>query len=115
MHFDDDIGPPSWHRIFPLFRKAGGPTLLVGFHLIGTTDEIELPEPVVARLACHALIQQLPDAVLHDALESLNDYYESATPRLPSVMSLPGPQKRPSNARFGGRRVATLPPAIELD
>jgi hypothetical protein len=96
-------------------RGTHGIRLLVGFHLFGTSDHIDLPEHVVSRLLCHALIQHLPDAALPDAIESLTSDYEMHEARKALPKSLPEPGKKTIKARLGERRFATLPPIIEID
>ncbi len=44
---------------------------LVSFHCLGTSGELDVPEPLKARIACHLLLSQLPDEGLSEALESL--------------------------------------------
>jgi hypothetical protein len=69
-------------------RHTAGPAVLVGFHFFGTSDEVDLPEALLSRLFCHALLQHLPDAGLGEAVETLSEmwrfYHEMpATPALP--------------------------------
>ena len=58
------------HLFFSSPHHADGPTLLVGFHLFGTSDQPILPDSLVARLVCHALVQRLPESGLAEALET---------------------------------------------
>ncbi len=87
----------------------------VGFHLIGTTDSVELPEPVLCRLACLAFIQWLPDSALADALSALTDSYEMNRARLTTPRSHPEPEGQPVKARFLGERVESYPDTLDLE
>lgn len=101
LQFDEEgAGPPSRHTLYPLFRELGSPSLYFGLHLIGTVDHVDLPEPVVARLACHFLLQQLGDEALKDALESLTDAYSAQLAREAPPKPLPQPT-RTVKARVG--------------
>lgn len=50
---------------------------------MGTSDRVELTEPVEIRFICHALLQAIPDGALMEAAESLYEVYEfHSLPRL---------------------------------
>jgi hypothetical protein len=76
-------------------EREGSPSLLVGLHLFDTTDAVEIPEPLLSRLLCHALVQMLPEAGLPEAVESLSDmvqFYQNPPPAyrlLPHGPSVP--------------------------
>lgn len=78
----------SCRLFFPTSSHAGGLTVLVGFHFFGTSDRVILPEAVVGRLLCHALVRRLPEKGLGEALASLTEmvrFYSEPepVPRLP--------------------------------
>jgi hypothetical protein len=100
LQFGGAAGPKSRHTLFPLFDELGSPSLYLGLHLIGTVDHVDLPEPVVARLACHLLIEQLKDEALREALESLTDAYAVEIARGAPQKPLPQPT-RTVKARVG--------------
>lgn len=91
---------------------AGGQSLFVGFHLFGTVDEIELPEPVITRLACHAIIQQLPEEALKEAIESLTETYAFYARPVPPPKPLP-PAPKSVPVRITGSYVRPVFPVTE--
>lgn len=91
--------------------KDGGPSLLVGLHMFGTSDAVEIPAPLMARLLCHALVQKLPESGLAEATESLSEmvkFYLSA----PSPCRVL-PHSAPINAEWGQARVRQVFPVTE--
>lgn len=83
--------------------------------LRGTTDSLELPDSIVQRLICHAMIQRLPAAILPDAIDSLTDDYETATGTKRPPRAFPGPTVRTVQARLGETIKVKLPSVINLD
>lgn len=67
---------------------------LVSFHCLGTSGELDVPEPLKARVACHLLLSQLPDEGMQEALESLVQMWQFH--RRPGVrtQALPRPATR---------------------
>jgi hypothetical protein len=62
---------------------GGGPSIVVGIHLPGTSDDLQIPEAVMNRLFCHVLIQHLQDRGLPEAVDRLSDmvgFYENPPP-----------------------------------
>ena len=72
-------------------------------------------EPQPTRLACHALIERLPDAALAGALLALTDVYEDYLASLLPPRPLPAPREFPVKFRYGGTRVSRYPAVLELD
>jgi hypothetical protein len=64
------------HWFSPPPGKPGETIFFVGFHRFGTFGTEELPEPILKRLICHALLQRISDDALSEAIESLSDMYE---------------------------------------
>jgi hypothetical protein len=85
----------SHHAIFPPVCTAAGDHFLLGLHLFGTSDHIELSDAEQARLVCYAVIHRLPDKALAEAVESLSDLFafhstmRNTRPQLPPVLSVP--------------------------
>src|SRR4051812_45159622 len=64
LHFETRRGKLHGRHLFlptPVSRMEG-PRFVVGFHILGSTGELEWSEADVQRLICHALIQHLSDA-----------------------------------------------------
>ncbi len=79
------------HWLIPQMRQSGETQFVLGFHLFGTSSMAELPEPLLQRLLCHALLHLLPDEGLPEAMQSLVDMNEFY--RLPRFVPPPLPQK----------------------
>jgi len=95
----------------PILNKEGGPSLLIGLHFFGTTGVFDLPEPIMAKLVCHSLLQHLPDEAMPEAVESLllmREFY--SVPRVEPKQVLPAP---PIPARWGETRTAQVVPVTE--
>lgn len=62
--------------------------LIFGVHLFGTADEVELPEPVMSRLICHALLHQLPEEAMSEAVSTLTEMwrYYQVPPTRPAML-----------------------------
>lgn len=61
-----------------MLGQPGEALFALGLYLFGTFGTAELPEPILKRLLCHALLQRLPDEGLDEAAESLfnmNEFY----------------------------------------
>jgi hypothetical protein len=70
------VGGVGQHLFLPTVKRPDGSQLYVGFHLIGTSGNLDLSEIDLSRLFCHALIQGMPDEGLREAVESLSGMYE---------------------------------------
>jgi hypothetical protein len=103
------------HLLQPTVRRPDGSQSCVSVHWFGTTADLSLSEAEQARLFCHALIECLPEAALEDAVESLTGDCEMHLARLTPPKPLPEPDSRIFPAQIVERRVATLPPVIEID
>lgn len=82
-----------------------------GLHLFGTSDTTELPEPILKRLLCHALLQRLPDEGLDEAAESLfhmNEFY-----RLPRYAPPPALPRKSLTVQMGAGYVRPVFPVTE--
>ena|GEM_PF-2206949 len=82
-----------------------------GFYLSGTSNRVELPEPIFKRLLCQALLQQLPDEGLDEAVESLshmNEFY-----RLPRYVLPPQPPRQSIPVQMGKGIIAPVYPVTE--
>jgi hypothetical protein len=77
------------------------------------TDMLDLPESVVARVVCHALIQHLDDRGLPEAVESLSDMVRFYRNPPPAYRVLP--QGEPITAEWGETRVRPVFPVMEED
>jgi hypothetical protein len=95
-----------------LLRDTSGANLFVGFHLFGTFDEPKIPDPVLRKLLCHVLVEQLPENGLAEAVESLTgiyEYYRDQPKYLPEV-----PARLPSiSGRITGEYVRPVAPLTE--
>jgi hypothetical protein len=105
-------GDPGQHWFFPRLGQPGEvPFAVLGLHLFGTSDTTELPEPILKRLLCHALLQRLPDEGLDEAVESLltmNEFY-----RLPSYVPPPPLPRKSTPVRMGPGYVRPVFPVTE--
>lgn len=61
------------HLLLPASRGASTSRIYFGFHVIGTTANLDLSRGEQVRLLCHALIQRLDERGLGEAVESLVD------------------------------------------
>jgi hypothetical protein len=66
---------PRWELIMRHPVQGGRVEHVVRFHGLGTSRELDLPEPLRARIACHVLLTWLPDTGLPEALESLAEMW----------------------------------------
>jgi hypothetical protein len=101
------------HWLIPQPIQSGESLFVFGFHLFGTSGSAELPEPMLQRLLCYALIQRLPDEGLAEAMQSLvdmNEFYR--LPRFVSPQSLSLPQQSVP-ARITGSYVEPVYPVTE--
>ncbi len=83
----------------------------MSFHLLGTSGETDLPEPIKARLLCHFLLTRIPDEGLPEALESLAGmwmFYQTPTPHPPAL-----PSARSVPARLTGSYAEPVYPVTE--
>src|SRR5205807_1889515 len=101
----------SRHLFLPLQAGTGGPSVLVGFHLFGTSGGPDLPEPLILRLFCHALLGRLPNEALSEAVESLVGMYDHY--RLPYTPPQPLLPPRSVKARVTGSYVRPVFPVTE--
>jgi hypothetical protein len=99
------------HWFYPPLGQPGEARLVVGFHLFGTSGAAELPEPILQRLLCHALLQLLPDEGLAEAVESLSDMYEFY--RLPRYVPPPSLPQKSIPVRITGSYVEPVYPVTE--
>lgn len=83
----------------------------MGFHLFGTSATAELPEAVLKRLLCHALLQHLPDEGLDEAVQSLFDMNEFY--RLPRYVPPPPLPRKSIPVRIGEAIIAPVYPVTE--
>ncbi len=70
---------------------------------------------VATRLACHGLIDRLPDAALAAALAALTDEYDDYLAHGLTPRPLHDPKAFPVKFRYGGVVVSTYPATLELD
>lgn len=103
------------HLLLPTVKGASGGQSYIGLHWVGTTGDWTPSETELVRLYCHALLQRLPDEALRDAMEYLTTDYEFYQAQLNPPMRFPERVTRTFPARVVERRVATLPPVIEID
>lgn len=78
LHFETQRGELHGRHFFlPNIRVSTveRPRCVVGFHILGSTEDAEISEVDLNRLLCHALIQHLPDERLSEAFEDLSDMY----------------------------------------
>ena len=64
-------------------ESGDGAPIYFGFYMFGTTDVAKLPNSIVKRLYCHALLHQLPANGLDEAVEALIamiDFYRDRKP-----------------------------------
>jgi hypothetical protein len=105
-------GEPEQHRFSSLWDQPGEDLLAAyGFYLSGTSNRVELPEPIFKRLLCQALLQQLPDEGLDEAVESLshmNEFY-----RLPRYVLPPQPPRQSIPVQMGKGIIAPVYPVTE--
>lgn len=104
-------GEVGQHWIFPILSQPGEALFALGLHLFGTSGAAELPEPILKRLLCHALLQRLPDEGLDEAAESLfhmNDFY-----RLPRYVPPPPLPQKSIPVQMGKAIVAPVYPVTE--
>lgn len=73
---------------------------MVGFLVSGSTGDPDLSEADLKRLWCHALIQQIPEGRIEEAVEELAYVYADALTPPPPPKPLPQPV-RTVKARFG--------------
>lgn len=107
----DDQAVWGKHRLFPHLVQSGESLFVLGFHLFGTSGIAELPEPMVQRLLCHALIQRLPDEGLAEAMQSLTDTNEFY--RLPRFVLPPLLPQKSIPVRITGSYVEPVYPVTE--
>jgi len=101
------------HLFLPTVSASGDMRYLLGFHMFGTTDELDLNEEDTIRLICHALIHRLPDQGLTEAVESLTGLYEFYTaPVEPPKPLLPHSRVK---GRITGSHVRPVFPVTEED
>ncbi|MGH7173119.1 MAG: hypothetical protein ACRELF_00085 [Gemmataceae bacterium] len=84
---------------------------VLGFHLVGTSGKVDLPEPILNRLLCHGLLQRLPDDALSEAMESLFGMYEFY--RLPRYVPPPPLPRKSIPVRMGPGYVRPVFPVTE--
>lgn len=84
---------------------------VLGFHLLGTSGTVELPEPILKRLVCHALVQRLPEEGLDEAVQSLIDMNEFY--RLPPYVPPPALPRKSIPVRMGPGYVRPVFPVME--
>lgn len=99
------------HWLIPQPIQSGESLFVLGFHLFGTSGIAELPEPMLQRLFCHALIQRLPDEGLAEAVQSLVDMNEFY--RLPRFVPPPLLPQKSIPVRIGEAILAPVYPVTE--
>lgn len=81
--------------MLPLPQSADMPPVYLGIHWLGlpndeTTGEVTIPESLLRRLICHALLHSLPDTAIAEAVQSLTEMREfHLSPRVRRVAALP--------------------------
>lgn len=93
----------------------GGLRLSVTFAIHGTTDHADLPDELLHRLYCHALVQRLPAESLAEAVEWLTDECDASAVRKLPTRGYPEPPTRIITGKFLGTRIAEYPSVLELD
>jgi hypothetical protein len=98
----------------PMQTPFTGPRLYVGFHLLDTTDDLELSETDRKRLLCHVLIQHLDEHGLLEALETLAEmvHFQQNPPPPPPWAVPAGPSVR---VQVGETIVRPVFPITEVD
>jgi hypothetical protein len=99
------------HWFLPSLGQPGEAMFFVGFHLFGTSAAVELPEAILKRLFCHALLQHVPDEGLDEAVQSLFDMNEFY--RLPRHVPPPLLPRKSMPARMGEAIIAPVYPVTE--
>lgn len=111
LRFEMSSGEPGQHWFLPPLSQPSESLFALSFHLFGTADTTELPEAVLKRLLCHALLQWLPDEGLDEAAESLfhmNEFY-----RLPRYVPPPPLPRKSVPVRMGKAIIAPVYPVTE--
>jgi hypothetical protein len=103
----------SRHDFLPLLEWKDGYSRSVDFPFFGTSNQCEVPETIMVRLLCHALLQRLSDKGLPEAVESLADMVEfyQNPPRPYRVL----PQGESVTGQWGETRVRPVYPVKEED
>jgi hypothetical protein len=94
-----------------VYQSTGNHSVVVGFHLTDAFDAFDVPESVMNRLLCHALVQHLQDRGLPEAVERLSDmvgFYENPPPPYRVL-----PQGPPIIATIGQTIVRPVYPVTE--
>jgi hypothetical protein len=105
-------GEPEQYRFSSLWDQPGEDLLTAyGFYLSGTSNRVEWPEPIFKRLLCQALLQQLPDEGLDEAVESLS--YMNAFYRLPRYVLPPQSPRQSIPVQMGKVHVQPVFPVTE--
>jgi hypothetical protein len=94
-----------------MLGQPGEALFALGLHLFGTSGTPELPEPILKRLLCHALLQRLPNEGLNEAVESLfhmNEFY-----RLPHYVPPPSLPRKSLTVQMGPGYVRPVFPVTE--
>ncbi|MHB1426292.1 MAG: hypothetical protein ACYC3I_24265 [Gemmataceae bacterium] len=99
------------HWLFLAPLPSGEALFVLGFHSFGTSGTAELPEPLLQRLLCHALLQCLPDEGLDEAVQSLGDMNEFY--RLPRYVPPPPLPRKSIPVRMGKPIIAPVYPVTE--
>lgn len=99
------------HWLLPPLGQPGEAMFFVGFHLFGTSAAVELPEAILKRLFCHALLQHVPDEGLDEAVQSLFDMNEFY--RLPRYVPPPLLPRKSIPVRMGAGYVRPVFPVTE--
>lgn len=94
-----------------MLGQPGEPRFVLGLHLFGIPGTVELPELILKRLLCHALLQRLPEEGLDEAAESLftmNEFY-----RLPRYVPPPALPRQSIPVRVGKTIIPPVYPVTE--
>lgn len=96
-----------------LQRTPTGVRLVLDVPLPDATAQVDLSQPAIQMLVCHALLHQLQGRRLQDALEYLMVENGLLSPELEMMPPPRLVEKGPIHAHVVGIEVATLPDVID--
>lgn len=78
-------------------QNMGSSEFVLGTPPVETSDSVQIPESILIRLACHALVHRLPTEALPETIESLVELQEFYAARKQPALSIPSSSSRPAS------------------